>query len=490
MFSQRPTQSLVPEVWTTATEELAGFAAGLRFEHLPAELVTQTKQSILDTIGVALAGAGLGEDCGPIADYYAAAAGHSGESSIWSSGVRVPAAQAALVNAAHARALDYDDIILFPQIHVAACVVPAALAVAQSRSSMLKGSDIVAAVAVGCEVQSRLAAAIAPFFGEGLPVMLSSQVFGYFSAAAACGNLLKLEPKQMQSAFGLALMHAAGTEEMVVHAPDSVGKCLYAGLSNQGGVQSAMMSSHGVVARGEPLTGEAGLFNAYYHGEYDGAALTSDLGSQFRSTDRCIKAMPGTLVSHAFAEAALSLMQEHKLAARHIERVHLHVGPWGKVMCEPAEMRRHPPSASAAMNSIPFIVAKAIVNGRISLGDFQDQGRSQAAALAMASRIDHVVDRALAAPRGLEPGVVDFMLTDGRTLRQRVDAPQGHPARPISTEGVVAKFRTNAGYAKRPRSDAAIDHLVDRVMSLDRIDDVGALFDAFEQHENKNKGVS
>jgi 2-methylcitrate dehydratase PrpD len=251
-----------------------------------------------------------------------------------------------------------------------------------------------------------------------------------------------------------------------------------------------MMASYGVVARGEPLTGEAGLFNAYYHREYDGAALTLDLGSQFRSTERCIKAMPGTLVSHAFAEAALNLMQEHKLAAQHIERVQLHVGPWGKVMCEPAEMRRHPPSASAAMNSIPFIVAKAIVNGRIGLDDFQDQGRSQPAALAMTSRIDHLVDRALAAPRGLEPGVVDFVLTDGRTLRQRVDAPQGHPARPISTEGVVTKFRTNAGYAKRSRSDAAVDRLVDRVMNLDDIDDIGLLFDAIEEQESKNEGVS
>jgi 2-methylcitrate dehydratase PrpD len=157
-------------------------------------------------------------------------------------------------------------------------------------------------------------------------------------------------------------------------------------------------------------------------------------------------------------------------------------------MCEPAEMRRRPPSASAAMNSIPFIVAKAIVNGRISLDDFQDQGRSQPAALAMASRIDHLFDRALAAPRGLEPGVLDFVLTDGRKLRQRVDAPQGHPARPISTEDVVAKFRINAGYAKRPRGDATVDRLVDRVMSLDGIDDIGSLFDAIEEHENK--GVS
>jgi 2-methylcitrate dehydratase PrpD len=481
MFSQTPIQSLVPEVWSTATAELAGFAAGLRFGLLPAEVATQAKQSILDTIGVALAGAAIGEGCDAIVDY-AVAAGNSGESSIWCSGVRVPAAQAALVNAAHGRAFDYDDIILFPQIHVAACVVPAALAVAQAKSSTVKGRDIVAAVAAGCEVQSRLAAAIAPFFGEGLPVMLSSQVFGYFSAAAACGNLLKLDQAQMQSAFGLALMQAAGTEEMVVHAADSVGKCLYAGLSNQGGVQSAMMASHGVAARGEPLTGAAGLFSAYYHGEYDGAALMSELGSQFKSTERCIKAMPGTLVSHAFAEAALALMQEHKLAVHDIERVRLHVGPWGKVMCEPAEMRRQPPSASAAMNSIPFIVAKAIVNGRINLDDFQEHGRAQPAALAIAARIDHIVDRTLAAPRGLEPGVVDVVLTNGRTLRGRVDVPQGHPVRPISTEGVVAKFRTNAGYAKRRLSEPAIERLIDCVMNLDGIDDVGALFDAIEPH--------
>jgi 2-methylcitrate dehydratase PrpD len=487
MVSQSSVKPLVPETALSATEQLAGFAAGLRFEHLPAEVVAQTKQAILDTIGVALAGGGIGEGCGPIAAY-AAAAGSSAESSIWSSGARVAAAQAALVNAAHARALDYDDIILFPQIHVAACVVPAVLAVAQLRSSTVRGSDIVAAVAVGCEVQSRLAAAIAPFFGEGLPVMLSSQVFGYFSAAAACGNLIKLDRKQMQSAFGLALMQAAGTEEMVVHAADSVGKCLYAGLSNQGGVQSAMMASHGVVARGEPLTGEAGLFKAHYQGEYDSAALTLDLGSQFKSVHRCIKAMPGTLVSHAFAEAALDLMQQHTLAAQQIERVRLHVGPWGRAMCEPAEMRRHPASASAAMNSIPFIVAKAIVNGRISLDDFQDQGRAQAAALAMAGRIDHLVDPGLAARRGLEPGILDFVLNDGRTLRQRVDAPRGHPARPISAEDLVAKFRANAGYAERRRGDAAVDQLVDRVMGIDAIDDIGSLFEAIEHREYK--GVS
>jgi hypothetical protein len=48
----------------------------------------------------------------------------------------------------------------------------------------------------------------------------------------------------------------------------------------------------------------------------------------------------------------------------------------------------------------------------------------------------------------------------------------------------------NAGYAKRRHSDAALERLVDRLMDLDRVDDVGSLFDAIEGHENKNKGVS
>ena len=57
--------------------------------------------------------------------------------------------------------------------------------------------------------------------------------------------------------------------ELRGHAAASVGKCLYAGLSNQGGVNSALMARHGVLARGEPFAGEAGLFAAYYEGRYD-----------------------------------------------------------------------------------------------------------------------------------------------------------------------------------------------------------------------------
>jgi 2-methylcitrate dehydratase PrpD len=457
-----------------ATGKLSRFAASTRYDDLPTDVVTQAKRSILDTLGVAFAGSGLGEDCDPIVAH--AMASGSGGALLWASGKRAGAASAALVNAVHARALDYDDIIAYPQVHVAVCVVPAVLALSDVADAPVSGKAALAAVAVGCEVQSRLAAAIAAHGDDGsLPRMLSTQIFGYFSAAAACGNLLRLAPEQMASALGLALMQAAGTEEMVVHATASVGKSLYAGLSNQGGVQSALMARHGVLARGEPFDGRAGLFAAYYGGQYDPARLTAGIGEEFASLSRCFKMMPGTLVSHAFAEAALRILAEHHLRPADIDRVRLHVGPWGNAMCEPGDVRRKPPSASAAMNSIPFIVAKAIANGRVALDDFGSEGRSEAAALEVAARTEHVADPGLANPGGLEPGIVEIRSKDGVGYRMRIDHPRGHPSRPVHFDDIAEKFRANTAYAARALEPWRIDAIVEAVRALEAMDDVGSL---------------
>src|SRR6476661_8852390 len=89
-----------------ADERLAGFSAELRFDELPAEVIAHTKLSILDTIGVALAGSGTKEGCDEVLAYAETEKG-AGGASVWPSGVRLGPAQAALANAVLARALDY-----------------------------------------------------------------------------------------------------------------------------------------------------------------------------------------------------------------------------------------------------------------------------------------------------------------------------------------------------------------------------------------------
>jgi 2-methylcitrate dehydratase PrpD len=129
------------------------------------------------------------------------------------------------------------------------------------------------------------------------------------------------------------------------------------------------------------------------------------------------------------------------------------------------------------MNSIPFIVAKAIANGHVALDDFQVTGRNQPEALAIAERTDHALRRDLARPRGLEPGIVTVTLKDGRELTMRIDAPLGHPSRPLSAEATAAKFRANAAFAAEPLEEARVNAIIEQVMTLEKLDDVGRLVD-------------
>jgi 2-methylcitrate dehydratase PrpD len=145
-------------------------------------------------------------------------------------------------------------------------------------------------------------------------------------------------------------------------------------------------------------------------------------------------------------------------------------------MCEPRDMRRAPPSASAAMNSIPYVVARAVAHGSIDIGDFTAAARGDAATLAVAARIDHVLEAGLARPLGLEPGALAFVLQDGQRLAKRVDVPLGHPTRPLSDADVASKFRSNARFAVRPLSEARMDRLVACIEALPTLDDASALW--------------
>jgi 2-methylcitrate dehydratase PrpD len=457
------------------TIALADFAARLQLEDVPSAVVAHTKQAVLDTLGVALAGAGLGEGIAEIVRFAAAQGAGTAEATIWSTGQRVAAGAAALANATIARALDYDDILESPQVHVSVCVVPAAFAIAERQPAPVDGKALLSALVVGSELQCRLAAAIRGRGASAFPVMQPTQLFGYFSAAAACGRVLALTPEAMQSAFGLALMQAAGTQEMVVHSARSVGKSLYAAFSNQGGLTSAVMAQYGVLAQGAAFGGQAGLFQAYYGGRYDPDSLVADLGTSFVSLQRCIKAMPGTLVSHAFVEAAQAIMARDALTPSAIAEIRAHVGPWGQTMCEPLEMRRKPPSASAAMNNIPFMVAKAVANGTVALHDFDADGRRQAEARRMAERFHYVLEPALADPTGLEPGVLDIVTHDGRVHSARTDKPRGHPSRPLTFDEVAEKFRANACHAPARLAPAEIEAIIARVRHLEDMPDVGEL---------------
>src|SRR5262245_22837397 len=108
--------------------DVANGLAAVVYGDLPASVVEATKQSLLDTIAVMLAGSGFSNNVAKMVEVFAE--GHAGSgSTIVGYGVRAPAWTAAFINGAMSHALDYDDCYQELAIHPSGPTVPAALAV-------------------------------------------------------------------------------------------------------------------------------------------------------------------------------------------------------------------------------------------------------------------------------------------------------------------------------------------------------------------------
>src|SRR5689334_24211380 len=132
------------------TIRLARYAAGLRYEDLPALVVQQAKDCIIDTVAAAICGSAL--PWSRIVIDYAERSGPGGKCRILGrGGPAVQAPSAALANGALAHAFELDSLTRpGAGAHPGATVLPPALAIAQERGA--DGRALIAAFVAGNEV--------------------------------------------------------------------------------------------------------------------------------------------------------------------------------------------------------------------------------------------------------------------------------------------------------------------------------------------------
>jgi 2-methylcitrate dehydratase PrpD len=450
-----------------AAAVLAEYTATLRYDDLPADVVHVLKRMVLDTLGTALAASTLDASCRQLVAVLLAQGG-TPESTVLGYQQKAPSLAAALANGALTHALNYDDTLGPGGGHLAVVTLPAALAAAEQQGGVT-GQELLTALAAGTEVMSRLGlATVHAQAGHTEAKPQPTQMPGYFSAAVSAGRVMGLSPSQMHSALGLALMQAAGGRQPVLEG--SPAKALYAGFSNHGGLLSALLSREGVQAQCDLLEGEAGYFKTYYGGRYSPVPLTAGLGTEFYLTQVGFKPWPTTAVAHPFIEAALQLAETEGVAVDDIADVHITGGTGIRTFCEPLAMRQRPRTTVEAADSIPFAVAKALANRRLTLADLQGEDLQQPAALSLAARIHYSVDAALG-----PAGVVEVATTSGQHHRVRVDRAPGHPSKPLTAAQAAAKFRDCARYAERPLSEGRIEVLMETVDRLEEVSDIAQL---------------
>ena len=180
-----------------AAWSLAQHVSRTAYADLPASAVESARRDILDTFGCMLGGSGspgIGELFAVISRW-----GGLAESRVLLRGTRLPAPQAALLNASMGHALDFDDTLdTGGSIHPGVSVLGSALAVCDSLGNVT-GRDVLLAVALGLDISCRVA--LASTVDRGWH---RTAAMGVFGATAAAGKLIGLTPEHMLAALGIA----------------------------------------------------------------------------------------------------------------------------------------------------------------------------------------------------------------------------------------------------------------------------------------------
>jgi 2-methylcitrate dehydratase PrpD len=450
-------------VMPSLTRQLAEFAADLRYEDLPPDVVRLAKDLTLDTLGTTLAGITLGAGCAPVSAVMSHLGGPA-QSSIFGVPGKVAAPNAAFANGALAHALNFDAVgEETGHTGVACFAAPFALAEADGG---INGKRFLTAVIVAAEVTARVTRAARRGGGTVSKRVLSGQWFSYFGAAAGAAHVLGLDPARTHCALGLALMQLAGSRQVVIGG-DPPAKAIYGAFPAQAGVQAALLAQAGLGAEIAALEGEAGVFGLVSGGAFDTESLTAELGRTFACSE--VQFKPWATSNHVtpFIEATMEVRTAARLGPDDIARVILIGSPEIRDWFEPLNERRRPSNAAAAANSALFAVAHVLAHGDVGLGAFTDAGMSDRLVGELADRIDYEL-------ADIAGARVRILTHDGRSLEAATAQLLGSASRPLGRERLQAKFLDCATHAPGVTS-ATAQRLIAFVEDCEAQSDVGGL---------------
>lgn len=459
-ISQTAVRTVAPPARTEA-EAIADFALELELSAVPPAVVELAKEHLLDVLGIALASSTW--DFGRAVLQGVRELGDGTRATAIGSGAKLPPASAALVNGVLAHGLDFDDTHIGAIYHASAHAMAACLAAGEARS--VTGRELLTAFIAAIEVGCRLAMVGAGEFHER--GFHPTAVCGAFACVVGAGRLAGADRGAMVSALGLAGSQAAG----ILEQNGSWLKRFGPGWAAHSAVSAVALAKAGFLGPASVFEGGRGFYASHLGAAPKGDARPSlDLGSTWFTLGIALKPYPCCHYIHAFADAALELRRqfapEDVVRVECLLKLSLHKG-----VAEPRERRIRPRTAYEALFSVPFVVALALLRGRVDLAGFHDEPLDAPDLMALTERIFVLDDPHSDYPLHF-PGEVVVHLRDGTMVRCRKPASYGSPDLPMARDAVVAKFMANAG---RAVDGVAADAIVAAVLRLEDARSLDAL---------------
>jgi 2-methylcitrate dehydratase len=458
-------------------ERLARYCQSLCYDDLPDAVVHEVKRRLLDSLGCAL-GAWNAPPC-RYARQLAQAVTLPHGATLWGTRHKTLPDLATFANGALVRYLDFNDTYLAKEPAHPSDNIPAVLAVGEAVGA--SGKRVIQAIALAYEVQCRLcdAAALRPRGWDHV-------TYGPFSSTLGAAKVMKLSDRQTVQAVNLAGVANVALRQTRVGDLSMWKACAFSNAARNG-VFAAMLAQRGMTGPSPIFEGEKGFMKLVsgplelpaFGGEKGQASAGS--GSQspgFKILDTYVKRYPVEYHAQTAVEAALALrldlMQaEGTRAIEHIAEVEIGSYDVAIEIIGRDPEKWQPATRETADHSLPYCVAVALLDGRMTLQSFSPKRLRDAAVRGLMKKV-----RVVRQPEFVDryPGAMPTRLTviveSGKVYMRQVDVPLGHPRNPLSDGDLEAKFRRLAS----ERLDRAhIDRLIRFVWTLDQVEDIGAL---------------
>lgn len=440
----------------TITEKYADFVTSLRFSDLSGEVVQRAKVSVLDLVGVTLAGSDMPF---PRAarDYLSGLGGKPEATMIRTGGRKFPAPAAALANGISGHALDMDDGHRYGAFHPGVAVIPAALAAAEAAGA--DGARLIGGIVAGYETVIRISRGINPsHLTRGFH---TTGTAGTFGAAAAVGNIIGLDHGKMTHALGLAGLQAAGLLE-ILH-DGAMAKPLHPGHAGAAGIFAAEMARRGGEGPRTIFEGPRGFLKAMAD-RVDQDVMVAGLGDHWEILRTYFKLHAACRHVHPAIDCALKIRAAHKVDPSQIQKILVDTYPVAVQFCGDTV---HPDTVSGAKFSLPFTVALAFSRGDAFTDKFNEENLHDSLIKDLAGRVEikggeHWA-RSFPDLRGAD---VTVTMKDGRQYSHTTDLAHGEPEDPATLEELQGKFMANSSIVI-PADQAS--KIMDAIMKLEEV---------------------
>ena len=450
---------------------MAEFTFALRYDAIPAQVKAAARRHLADTFACAL-GARAAAAVQALKKH-AIAQGGRADATIIGTAEKVPSGLAALVNGTMVRYLDANDIFVLRRGGASghfSDATAALLAVAERYRR--SGEELLTCIVASYELQGALAESL-NFWERGLHPLTNVA----WVAPIVAARLLGATQAQAVHACGLSV--ATGTVVNTwIRPAESIPmiKSVAVGLALERAVAAAELAALGVTATDDALEIVLAHLGPRRRSRFDPTSVEL-LGRRWSMTRNMLKLYPAQINTQAAIEATLRLHQ-NGVRAEQVRKLmlHGHRNVCGGVQGSPQAFA--PSSREAADHSTPYVMALALLRGRLTPCEYEASPWETTAVKSVMAKIELVIDAARDRAFDTE-GILGVrlvaQLNDGRSEEINVHQPKGHPDAPLSDADLLEKI---TWLLQTPATALAPRRMLDLCNRLATVEDLAALIES------------